>query len=64
MADKVFNVLFLCIRNAARSMLANLILHHIGQGHLKACPAGQQPARHPAAVSAGLVPFAACRCRH
>ena len=40
MADKVFNVLFLCIRNAARSMLAKLILHHNRPGTPQGLPGG------------------------
>lgn len=52
MTDRIFNVLFLCTGNSARSIIGEVLTNHYGEGRFRAYSAGSNPKGevHPMAI--------------
>jgi arsenate reductase (thioredoxin) len=55
MTEQPLRILFLCTHNSARSILAEALLNHLGQGRLQGFSAGSAPREHQRPHPLGLL---------
>jgi arsenate reductase (thioredoxin) len=55
MADKIYNVLFLCAGNSARSIFAECIMNKLGEGRFRGFSAGSFPKGQLHPIALGLL---------
>ncbi len=64
MSGRTFNVLFLCVGNSARSIIAEALLNRLGSGKFTAFSAGTNPSGRIDPLTLDLLTRDGFRCEH